>query len=65
MEKWDQLTLILKENDLQDLLDLIYQNTDRHKDMIEIIKDTTNMWIIKNQIKQNQIAEHIVENINI
>ena len=26
--------------------------TNRHKDMIEIIKDTTNMWIIKNQINK-------------
>ena len=40
MEKWDMLTVILKENDLQELLELIYQNTDRHKNMIDTIKDT-------------------------
>ena len=40
MEKWDILTLILKENDLQELLEMIYQNTDKTRDMMDIIKDT-------------------------
>ena len=36
------LTLILKENELQELLELIYQNTDRIKNMTDTIKDTAN-----------------------
>ena len=40
MEKWDILTVILKENDLSVMLELIYQNTNRFRNMIETIKGT-------------------------
>lgn len=33
--------------------------------MIQIIKDTAITWKVNNKIKQNQIVETIIENINI
>ena len=59
------LTLILKENDLQELLELIYQNTDRIKNMIDTNKDTAKYWITNNPSNKNEIVEHIIDNINI
>ena len=37
MEKWDTLNSILIENDLKDLLELIYQNAHLQRNMIDII----------------------------
>ena len=59
------LTLILKENELQELLELIYRNTDRVKNMTETIKDTANKWKNNNPTNQNEIVEQIIDNINI
>ena len=47
MEKWDMLTVILRDNELQDLLELIYNNTDRTINMMDIIWNMANEWKIK------------------
>ena len=59
------LIIILKENYLQEILELIYQNTDRNKNMVDTIKDTANYWITNNPSNKNEIVEHIIDNINI
>ena len=38
MDKWDLLTVILRDNDLVDLLNTIYEQTDETKNMKETIK---------------------------
>ena len=59
------LIIILKENDLQELLELIYQNTDRMTNMMDTIKDATNNWMTNNPSNKNEIVECIIDNINI
>ena len=44
MEKWDALKIVLKDNDLHELLELLYQNTDRTKDTVYTIKDCAIHW---------------------
>ena len=41
IEKWDLLTLILRENNLLELLDSMYRNTDKVKSMTDTIIETT------------------------
>ena len=38
MEKWDLLTVILRDNELVELLDAMYENTDKTKSMTDTIK---------------------------
>ena len=59
------LTLILKENELQDLLELIYQNTDRVNNMTDTIKNMAAKWKNNNPNNESEIVEQILENINI
>ena len=40
MEKWDSLTLLLRENNLRELLDTMYRNIDQERNMTDTIKDT-------------------------
>ena len=65
MEKWDMLTLILRENELHDLLELIYNNTDRTKNMTDIIYDKASEWKAKHQNSKNEIVEQIIENMQL
>ena len=39
MEKWDQLTLLLRENNLCELLNTMYENIDKQGNMIDTIYD--------------------------
>ena len=38
MEKWDLLTVILRDNELVDLLNAMYEYTDETKSMTDTIK---------------------------
>ena len=50
MEKWDELTIILKENNLNDLLDMMYVNTSKDKNMKDTIRETTQQWKKNNKV---------------
>ena len=49
----------------KELLELIYQKTDRMTNMVDKIKDTANYWMTNNPSNKNEIIEHIIDNINI
>ena len=40
MKKWDLLTVILRENNLVEMLDTMYRNIDKTKNMTDTIKQT-------------------------
>ena len=47
MEKWDQLTMVLKEHELMDLLDNIYRDLER----VEELRKETKAVILKAAMK--------------
>ena len=64
MEKWDLLTIILRENYLEEILDAIYKNTDKAKSMTEIIKESMIIWKTNNpKTKKNELVEQIIDSI--
>ena len=46
-------------------MELIYQNTDRIKNMTDTIRDTANQWKNNNPENTNEIVEQIIDNINL
>ena len=64
MEKWDQLTMVLKEHELMDLLDTIYKDLERveelRKETKAVIMKAAMKWQEDNTSKQNDIVSYIV-----
>ena len=40
MDKWDELTILLKENNLNNLLDIMYLNTNKDRNMKDTILES-------------------------
>ena len=60
MEKWDLLTVILRDNKLNELLEAIYENTEQNKSMTETIHNVAMIWK-KNNPSTNEIVESLIK----
>ena len=59
MENWDLLTVILRDNKLNELLEAIYENTEQNKSMTETIHNVVMIWK-KNNPSTNEIVESLI-----
>ena len=60
MEKWDLLTVILRDNELVELLDAMYELTNKTNNMTDTIKQAAIQWKWKNPFANNEIVEKII-----
>ena len=63
MEKWDELTVILRDNKLDHLLDAIYEQSEQDNFMTDTILNVAEKWKINNPDHTNDIIDHLVINI--
>ena len=56
MEKRDTLILILKENNLDDLINDLYKKKDQNDNMMDNIRLTAQLWKNTNQRTSNELV---------
>ena len=68
MDAWDTFTIILKENQLQELLNQIYMHKNlavaKANEMKSIILQTAEVWKNKKPSEHGEIINQIIESIN-